>query len=80
MKTAISLPDDLFIAAEKIQRKKKVSRSEFYATAIRWYVQHENMNGITNQLNKIYDDARVNSLDSEFLGAQMEVLEKDEWK
>jgi metal-responsive CopG/Arc/MetJ family transcriptional regulator len=54
MKTAISLPDEVYVAAEKVIRRKHVSRSEFYATAIRWYVEKESKVGITEQLNKIY--------------------------
>jgi metal-responsive CopG/Arc/MetJ family transcriptional regulator len=54
MKTAISLPDDVFREAERLLRRKHMSRSELYATAIRWYVQKENGAGITDQLNKVY--------------------------
>ena len=79
MKTAISLPDDLFIEAEKIQKRKRVSRSELYAMAIRWFVQQENMSGITEQLNNVYG---VNSegVDSQMMAAQLEVIGRDEWK
>ena len=54
MKTAISLPDDLFINAEKLSRRKHMSRSELYATAIRWYIEKESGISITEQLNKVY--------------------------
>jgi len=55
MKTAISLPDDLFMDAERLSKRKRISRSELYANAIRWYVQKESGVGITEQLNKIYN-------------------------
>ena len=54
MKTAISLPDEVFNQAERLSRRKNMSRSELYTNAIRWYVQHENKLGITEQLNKVY--------------------------
>jgi len=54
MKTAISLPDDLFNDAERLARRKHISRSELYATALRWYVHKENRTGITEQLNRVY--------------------------
>ena len=31
-----------------------MSRSELYATAIRWYIQRECGTGITDQLNRVY--------------------------
>jgi metal-responsive CopG/Arc/MetJ family transcriptional regulator len=54
MKTAISLPDPVYKAAEKLSRRKHMSRSEFYATAIRWYIDKEEKSGITQQLNAVY--------------------------
>jgi metal-responsive CopG/Arc/MetJ family transcriptional regulator len=35
MKTAISIPDEVFEAAERTAKAPGVSRSEFYATAVR---------------------------------------------
>jgi metal-responsive CopG/Arc/MetJ family transcriptional regulator len=79
MKTAISLPDDLYIEAEKVQKRKRVSRSEFYAMAIRWFVQQENMSGITEQLNKVYGSISE-GVDPRLMTAQLEIIGKDEWK
>lgn len=39
MKTAISLPDDLFAIAERLAAQRGISRSELYATALRAYVE-----------------------------------------
>ena len=39
MKTAISLPDDLFAIAERLAEQRGVSRSELYATALRAYIE-----------------------------------------
>ena len=79
MKTAISLPDDLFVAAEKIQLRKRVSRSEFYAMAIRWFVQHETNNGITEQLNKVYS-VGSDKISDHMMWVQMDAIGKDDWK
>jgi metal-responsive CopG/Arc/MetJ family transcriptional regulator len=35
MKTAISIPDDVFAAAERLARRLKKSRSELYSRALR---------------------------------------------
>lgn len=39
MKTAISLPDDLFEIAERLAAERGISRSELYATALRKYLE-----------------------------------------
>jgi predicted transcriptional regulator len=42
MKTAISVPDDVFEKAERLARREGRSRSEVYSTALREYVaRHE---------------------------------------
>jgi metal-responsive CopG/Arc/MetJ family transcriptional regulator len=54
MKTVISLPNDVFNDGERLSRRKHLSRSELYSTAIRWYVQRDNGTGIREQLNRVY--------------------------
>lgn len=54
MKTAISIPDDLFAAAEAAARSLSVSRSEFYAKAIERYLQDQQDAAITDRLNEVY--------------------------
>ncbi len=75
MKTAISLPDPVFDAAERLSKKRGMSRSEFYATAIQFYVQKENKAGITEQLNRVY----ATQTQDEVL-AGLADLPKDDWK
>jgi metal-responsive CopG/Arc/MetJ family transcriptional regulator len=77
MKTAISLPDDLFMDAERLSRRKRISRSELYANAIRWYVQKESGAGITDQLNKIY--AKENLVDDIVEKTGVIDLGKEDW-
>ena len=77
MKTAISLPDDVFNDAEKLSRRKHMSRSELYATAIRWYVQKESGAGITEQLNRVYNASLA--LDPLPQTAALADLPKEDW-
>ncbi len=78
MKTAISLPDDLFEQAEQYAQQRGVSRSELYATALRHYlVQHRDA-AITAQLDALYA-AEASDLDPAFLHAQRESLPLEEW-
>lgn len=78
MKTAISLPDDVFRAAERVAKHKGLSRSEFYARAIRALVKEEDEASITEQLNKVYRDSD-SSLDPVLAKLQSQALEREEW-
>jgi metal-responsive CopG/Arc/MetJ family transcriptional regulator len=50
MKTAVSLPDDLFRLAEATARRLRVSRSELYAKAIAEFLKQHDANTIVLQL------------------------------
>ena len=56
MKTAISLPDELFAAADSLAERLRVSRSELYATALAEYVAKHQDEHITCRLNSVYSD------------------------
>lgn len=78
MKTAISLPDDLFRLAEAAARKLRMSRSQFYATAISEFLERRTASKITAGLNRIYskEPARV---DEALQSAQAKSLGRDSW-
>jgi len=54
MKTAVSVPDDLFRKAEAAARRLRVSRSRLYAAAIEEFLDRRRADSITEQLNKVY--------------------------
>jgi hypothetical protein len=54
MKTAISIPDPLFHAAERAAKRQKVSRSRFYAKAISAYLKSQREKGIKEALDAVY--------------------------
>lgn len=56
MKTAISIPDELFGLADDLARRTQVSRSELYATAVAEYVAKHQDEHITCRLNAVYSD------------------------
>lgn len=51
MKTAISLPDDLFVLADQFARDLGMSRSEFYATALRAFITSQQRESLTDSIN-----------------------------
>ena len=54
MKTAISLPDKVFFAAEDAAQEMGISRSSFYVNAITDYLEKNNGKRITEKLNEVY--------------------------
>jgi metal-responsive CopG/Arc/MetJ family transcriptional regulator len=55
MKTAISVPDDLFADATKRAHELGVSRSEFFSTAARRYLNELSRESLTQQINRVLD-------------------------
>jgi predicted transcriptional regulator len=53
MKTAISVPDDVFESAEQLARRERRSRSEIYSTALREYVARHAPDEITDALDRV---------------------------
>lgn len=56
MKTAISLPDDLFESADDLAERLGVSRSQLYATAVAEYVAKHRDEDVTARLNEVYGE------------------------
>ena len=78
MKTAISIPDALFEAAEQFAKRMGLSRSELYAVALREYLQVHKQDEITKQLDAVYAD-EDSSLEPFFVQLQTDTLSKETW-
>ena len=80
MKTAISIPDALFREAETLAKRRGISRSELYATAIADYVKDERFLGVREQLDAVYGtEPRASELDPELAAMQSQSLPKEKW-
>jgi metal-responsive CopG/Arc/MetJ family transcriptional regulator len=79
VKTAISLPDDLFRMAEAAARRLRVSRSELYAKAIAEFLRQQDEDVITERLNAVYS-RRPAKLDPALHRAQLKSLQRDDWE
>lgn len=78
MKTAISIPDDLFVAADALARELGQSRSHLYAQAVREYLARHSADSITEALNAVWAD--VQDEDRAFVAeAARRTLERTEW-
>lgn len=78
MKTALSIPDHLFEAAEKLAQTRGWSRSKLYATALADYLKACDSTEVTAQLDQIYE-TEDSSLDSQVSWIQEASLPEDEW-
>ena len=78
MKTAVSLPDDLFRLAELAARRLRVSRSELYAKAIAAFLRSKDESAITERLNDVYSRYPA-KLDSRLHSAQLKSLDREAW-
>jgi len=78
MKTAVSVPDDIFRAAELAARSLRLSRSRLYTAAISEFLDRRRPGAVTERLNEVYSH-RPAKVDSALHRAQLKSLEKDSW-
>ena len=79
MKTAISLPDDLFEAAERVAERLGVSRSELYQKALAKFIESQNSAVITSKLDEVYSCEEKSRLDPVLDGMQRASLVREDW-
>lgn len=78
MKTAVSLPDAVFRAAERQARRMKKSRSQLYADALAEYLVRHAPDEVTEAMNQVVDRLKE-PLDPFVAAAARRVLERTEW-
>ena len=77
MKTAISIPDDVFADAEELARELKKSRSRLYVDAVREYIARHSAESITEALDRVCDEVECRS---DFArAAARRTLERSDW-
>ena len=78
MKTAISIPDPVFDAAEDLANRLGMSRSQLYTTAVKRYLDSFNDEAVTQALNELYADS-TETADPLLMKMQMLSLPEEEW-
>jgi metal-responsive CopG/Arc/MetJ family transcriptional regulator len=78
MKTAISLPDDLFASADALARKLGLSRSRLIREALAEYVAKHRHSRVTERLNAVYSTGD-SALDPPLRAAAGRTLRRSEW-
>ena len=79
MKTAISLPDEVFAGAETLAKRLKVTRSQLYAKALGEYLSRHQPDTVTEALDRVCQEVGGQEK-NEFVGAaSRRVLERTQW-
>ena len=79
MKTAISLPDPLFHAADRLAKRAHKSRSQLYADALREYLTRHAPDEVTEAMNQVIDAIGPVQPDPFQALAAKRALEHTEW-
>jgi len=78
MKTAISIPDEVFVAAEGLAERLGVSRSQLYSSAVAQFIATHRSKGVTARLNAVYE-TEAPDLDPAVLDLQNLSVPAEEW-
>lgn len=80
MKTAVSIPNELFEGAERLARKTKRSRSRLYSDALKEYLARHTPDDITSAMDKALDETgEAEAKDILVSSAARRVLERSQW-
>lgn len=78
MKVAISIPDSVFEAAERLARRLGKSRSQLYSEAVAEFLEEHRAEAVTEKLNAVYESESSRLADG-FDAAQLHSLRDEAW-
>jgi len=78
MKTAVSVPDDVFEGAERLARRENRSRSDVYSAALREYVARHSPDEVAEALDRVVTDLGE-GIDPFVTAVGRQMLESTEW-
>ena len=78
MKTAVSVPDEVFEGAERLARREGRSRSEVYSAALREYVARHEPDDIVDALDLVVAELGE-AIDPFVAAASQRTLEAIDW-
>lgn len=78
MKTAVSIPDEVFAKAERLARRAGRSRSDVFSAALAEYVARHAPDEVTEAMDRVCADVGDNE-DTFVSAAGRRVLENTEW-
>jgi len=78
MKTAVSIPDDVFEEAERLAGRLQTSRSQLYARALAEFVARHDDDRVTAAMNRVVDEVGA-EVDDFTRAAAQQALRRAEW-
>ena len=78
MKTAISLPDQLFKAGEALAGRLGLTRSGLYAMALEEFIARHSAKRVSERLDAVYS-AEPSGLDPSIAAAQARAVKGSDW-
>ncbi|MCH8870466.1 MAG: CopG family transcriptional regulator [Chloroflexi bacterium] len=78
MKTAISIPDSVFHAAESLAKRLGISRSELFRRAVDAYIDNHKFGGVREALDDVYSQEQ-SGVDEALNRMQSASLPKEDW-
>lgn len=78
MKVAVSVPEPVFAAAERVSKRLRISRSQLYSKAIAAYVRDHPDVDVTEALNVVYT-GHASALDPAWEQLSLGVLRRERW-
>jgi len=78
MKTAVSIPDEVFEGAERLARRTKKSRSRLYGDALKEYLARHVPDEVTEAMNRACREVGE-ARDPFVSAAARRMLERSEW-
>ncbi len=80
MKTAISIPDEVFEEAERLAKERGMSRSELFSKALAQYIKEQRFLGVRERLDAVYGaEPERASLDPVLAEIQARSLPDETW-
>jgi len=79
MKTAVSIPDPVFLAAERHAKRTRTSRSRLYADALREYLLRHAPDEVADAMDRVLDQLDEPAPDPFVRQASAAVFARTEW-
>lgn len=78
MKTAVSIPDHIYLAADRFARDRGLTRSRLYAQALADFLTRDQGDEITQKLNEIYGRVQA-ELPPDLVEMQALSIDREAW-
>lgn len=78
MKVAISVPDPIFNAAERLAKQRQMARSQLFTEALVEYVSRHGSEAVTAKLDEIYA-TEGSCVDGSLVRAQFAAIDHETW-